>query len=44
MRKLPVPKEVVFRAAVIDKPNYKAARDVPSDKLACPKWEDAIKG
>jgi len=43
LRKLPVPKEVVFRAAVIDKSNYQAA-DVPSDKLACPKWEDAIKG
>jgi len=43
LRKLPVPKEVVFKASVIDKSNYQAS-DVPVDKRTCPKWEDAIKG
>ena len=43
LRKLPVPKEVVFKASVIDSSNYQAA-DVPADKRSCPKWEDAIKG
>lgn len=43
LRKLPVPREVVFKAAVIDKSNYQAS-DVPADKRTCPKWEDAIKG
>ena len=43
LRKLPVPREVVFKAGVIDKTNYQSA-DVPADKLVCPKWEDAIKG
>jgi ribose transport system substrate-binding protein len=43
LRKLPVPKEVVFKAGVIDKTNYQSA-DVPAEKLVCPKWEDAIKG
>ncbi len=43
LRKLPVPKEVVFKAGVIDKTNYQAA-DVPADKLVCPKWEDVVKG
>lgn len=43
LRKLPVPKEVVFKASVIDKTNYQSA-DVPADKLVCPKWEEAIKG
>ena len=43
LRKLPVPKEVVFKASVINLTNYPAA-DVPVDKLVCPKWEDAIKG
>lgn len=43
LRKLPVPKEVVFKASVIDKTNYQAA-DIPADKLVCPKWEEAIKG
>ena len=42
VRKLPVPKEVVFKAGVIDRSNYQAA-DVPADKRACPRWEDAIK-
>lgn len=43
LRKLPVPKEVVFKAGVIDKNNYQAA-DIPADKRVCPKWEDAVKG
>ena len=43
LRKLPVPREVVFKAGVIDKTNYQST-DVPADKLVCPKWEDAIKG
>lgn len=42
VRKQPVPKEVVFKAGVIDKTNYQAA-DMPADKRVCPKWEDAIK-
>jgi len=43
LRKLPVPKEVVFKAGVIDKSNYQAAQ-IPADKRVCPKWDDAIKG
>lgn len=43
LRKMPVPKEVVFKAAVIDKANYQAA-DIPADKRSCPAWEQAIKG
>lgn len=43
LRKLPVPKEVVFKASVIDKSNYQAV-DVPADKRSCPAWEEAIKG
>lgn len=43
LRKLPVPKEVVFKAAVIDKSNYQAV-DMPADKRNCPVWEEAIKG
>lgn len=43
LRKLPVPKEVVFKAGVIDQSNYQAS-DVPADKRSCPKWEDAVKG
>lgn len=42
VRKQPVPKEVVFKAGVIDKSNYQPA-DIPADKRVCPKWEDAIK-
>lgn len=42
LRKQPVPREVVFKAGVIDKSNYQAA-DVPADKRTCPKWEDAVK-
>lgn len=43
LRKLPVPKEVVFKATVIDKSNYQAV-DMPADKRSCPVWEEAIKG
>jgi ribose transport system substrate-binding protein len=43
LRKLPVPKEVVFKAGVVDKNNYQSS-DIPADKRTCPKWEDAIKG
>lgn len=43
LRKLPVPREVVFKAGVIDKSNYEAAQ-VPADKRVCPKWDEAIKG
>jgi len=43
LRKQSVPREVIFKPAVIDRTNYQTA-DVPTDKLACPSWEDAIKG
>lgn len=43
LRKLPVPKEVMFKAAVIDKSNFEAA-GMPADKRSCPAWEVAIKG
>lgn len=42
LRKLPVPKEVVFPATVVHKGNYEPY-DVAADKLSCPKWEDMIK-
>lgn len=43
LRKLPVPKEVMFKAAVIDKSNFEAA-GTPADKRNCPAWDVAIKG
>jgi len=43
LRRLPVPKEVVFKSSVIDKTNYQPF-DIPADKRVCPKWEDVIKG
>lgn len=43
LRKLPVPKEVVFKAGVIDKSNYQAA-DTPADQRTCAPWEQAVKG
>jgi ribose transport system substrate-binding protein len=43
LRKLPVPREVIFRPAVIDRSNYQGA-DTALDKPECPSWEDAIKG
>ena len=43
LRKQPVPKEIVFKAGVIDKNNYQPA-DIPAENRTCPKWEVAIKG
>jgi ribose transport system substrate-binding protein len=42
LRKLPVQKEVIFPAMVVDKSNYQQL-DVPVESRSCPKWEDAIK-
>jgi len=42
LRKLPVPKEVVFPASVIHKGNYQPY-DVMADQRACPKYEDLVK-
>jgi ribose transport system substrate-binding protein len=43
LRKLPVPKEVVFPPVVIDKSNA-AKYSAPPETLSCPKWEDMPKG
>ncbi len=42
LRKLPVPKEVVFPAVVIDSTNYKAY-DITDSQRACPRWETVVK-
>jgi len=42
LRKLPVPKEVLFPAFVIHKGNYQAF-DIAADKRTCPKYEDLVK-
>jgi ribose transport system substrate-binding protein len=42
LRKLPVQKEIVFPATVIDKGNYKPW-DAPLESRSCPTWEDGIK-
>jgi ribose transport system substrate-binding protein len=42
LRKLPVQKEVIFPAMVIDKSNFQPF-DTPIESRSCPKWEDAIK-
>ena len=42
LRKLPIEKEIVFPATVIDKANY-ARWDTPVESRSCPKWEDAPK-
>jgi ribose transport system substrate-binding protein len=42
LRKLPVPKEVVFPVTVIDNTNYKAA-DIPDTQRTCPAWESVAK-
>jgi ribose transport system substrate-binding protein len=42
VRKLPVPKEIVFPVTVIDKNNYQPF-DIAADKRTCPKWEEAVK-
>lgn len=43
LRKLPVPKEVVFPPVVIDKSNA-AKYSAPPEAMTCPKWEDMPKG
>ncbi|MDP9920466.1 ribose transport system substrate-binding protein [Variovorax boronicumulans] len=42
LRKLPVQKEIVFPATVIDKTNYQQG-ETPVESRSCPKWEDAVK-
>src|SRR6185503_13120780 len=42
LRKLPVPKEVVFPAMIIDNTNYKAF-DILDSQRSCPKWESIVK-
>lgn len=42
LRKLPVKKEIVFPAMVIDKTNYQQL-ETPVEARSCPKWEDAVK-
>jgi ribose transport system substrate-binding protein len=42
LRKLPVQKEIVFPATVIDKTNYQQG-EMPVESRSCPKWEDAVK-
>lgn len=41
LRKLPVEKEVVFPATVIDKNNL-TQYETPVESRSCPKWEDAV--
>jgi ribose transport system substrate-binding protein len=42
LRNLPVPKEVVFPATVIDNTNYKTY-DILDSQRTCPKWETVVK-
>ena len=42
VRKLPVPKEVVFPTTVIDSSNYKTF-DIPDSQRTCPRWEALVK-
>ena len=42
LRKLSVPKELVFPADVVDSTNYKS-REIPENQRSCPKWEDVVK-
>jgi ribose transport system substrate-binding protein len=42
VRKMAVPKEVVFPAVVIDSTNYKTY-DIPDAQRNCPKWESVVK-
>jgi ribose transport system substrate-binding protein len=42
LRKLPVPKDVVFPATIIDSTNYKAY-DILDSQRSCPKWESVVK-
>ena len=41
LRKLPVEKDVVFPATVIDKSNL-SQYEMPVESRACPKWEDVV--
>jgi len=42
LRKMPVPKDVVFPAIVIDSSNYKAY-DIPDAQRSCPRWDSVVK-
>jgi len=42
LRNLPVPKEFIFSAMVIDSTNY-TGMDVPYDQRMCPSWETIVK-
>ena len=42
LRKLPVQKDIVFPATVVDKTNY-AQWDTPVESRSCPSWEDGLK-
>ena len=42
LRKLPVPKEVIFPPTVVHKGNYQPL-DVPLESRSCPKWEEVVK-
>jgi ribose transport system substrate-binding protein len=42
VRKMPVPKEVVFPAVVIDSTNYKTY-DIADAQRTCPRWESVVK-
>jgi ribose transport system substrate-binding protein len=42
LRNLPVPREFIFSAMVIDSTNY-SGMDVPYDQRMCPSWESVVK-
>lgn len=42
LRKLPVPKEIVFPATVIDATNHKG-HDLPDAQRSCPKWDEVVR-
>jgi ribose transport system substrate-binding protein len=42
LRKLPVPKEIIFPVVVIDASNIKG-QDVADAQRSCPKWEEIVK-
>lgn len=42
LRKLPIQKEILFPAVVIEKSNYKPW-ETPVESRSCPKWEDFVK-
>jgi len=42
LRKMSVPKEVVFPAVVIDSSNYKTY-DIPDAQRTCPRWDSVVK-